>query len=241
MFELALILAALVQIPSLDLTPADVGRVWERQARGEAPPRVTIASHFPPGVQTPSWLRQEGHWNEGALSGVNCLYLIAQLTGRETSYDSVRLAVAPGPRGTSIQALAEAARELGVHSRLESLDPRETARLDPPFIAQIRPDAPKWHGSSFIVVLSRRPDGGEYLVVDGASGVLSPLDPVDLYRLASGTILQPAGKLTRTGADLQKYFLIATMALAAMLLGLSFWSRRSNGSASRADASGQVP
>lgn len=97
--------------------------------------------------------------------GVNCLYTVAAMAGKETDLDRVRSLLRPRPDGRSSLAEMEAtARRLGFHPVVGRLGPDRLGLVPAPSILHMKllPGQPA--GNHFVVYLGRTEQGNPVLL-----------------------------------------------------------------------------
>ncbi|HEV3298385.1 MAG TPA: cysteine peptidase family C39 domain-containing protein [Planctomycetaceae bacterium] len=79
------------------------------------------------------------HWREAESCGVACGYMLARLRGRHINYSDAVSAIAIENGGTSLLALQEGLRRLGVATTSLKATPRDLDRIAMPVIAHMLP------------------------------------------------------------------------------------------------------
>jgi predicted double-glycine peptidase len=102
-------------------------------------PRDRLEAGFPSGAGQGDKRDQTRHWREAESCGVACGYMLARLIGRRVEYDDAVSAIVIENGGTSLLALQQGLRKLGVAAISLKVKPKELDQIAMPVIAHMLP------------------------------------------------------------------------------------------------------
>ncbi|MGO9471241.1 MAG: cysteine peptidase family C39 domain-containing protein [Isosphaeraceae bacterium] len=139
-------------------------------------------------------------WQTGPYCGLNCLYVILRLHGRQISYDKLKNEVRTTLDGATLLELKTAGTRYGLEMSVLKVSPQGMDRVEHPVIALLGDgDGPDVKGH-FVVVYNNTEDTVE--VIDGTTGNLNRISKGLFNRAFSGYVL---AKPDQGPLDIQGY------------------------------------
>ncbi len=147
----------------------------------------------PRGLTTPESLRFDKPFQQGPRCGLNGLFAMLKICGKDVTYEDVQRRVRLGPDGADLEGLREAASAFGLHTEVRRVTPEELRVAPKPILVHI--DTPATgagkggEGSGhFTVVTSVDPDG-MLQGIDTTNALFTSWRPDTISRDATGYCL----------------------------------------------------
>lgn len=158
-------------------------------------------------------------WRSAKACGVNCLYILLRLHGRDPDYAAVERRTPVGEDGTSLLELQRGAESFGLPLTGVRAKPQDLATCPLPAIAHFEEEL----GTTghYVVVTEFHP--GSVCIIDGTTAMRQEMALPEFQRRWTGYLLLPrqAGSYRLTSAAL--WLLVSGVALSVVAI---IWRRR---------------
>ena len=152
---------------------------------------VTYA--VPPGLTTPESLRFDKPFQQGPRCGVNGLFAMLQICGKDVTYDDVQRRVKLGPDGANLEDLRESASAFGLRAEVRKLTPEDIVVAPKPIMVHVNAPATgsgkAIEGGGHFTVITSVDAEGVFNGIDTTNGLFTSWSPDRISRDTTGYCL----------------------------------------------------
>jgi len=153
----------------------------------------TVTYDVPKGLTTPESLRFDKAFQQGPRCGLNGLFAMLQMCGKDVTYEDVQRRVKLGSSGANLQDLRDAAASFGLRTEVRKLTPDELIVAPKPILVHV--DTPATgsgkgeQGAGHFTVITSTGSDGTFQGIDTTNALFCTWRPDSISRDATGYCL----------------------------------------------------